>query len=140
MEYKKYATLLIVLFVLIMFVGCGNSQGEPTDIKKEEPTQAELDAELRKEAVRADFVELNSEGEDAEIGKKVFAEGVIDVVMSEGVGGEFSLSTKEGEGYGIYTVVNISSNKIREGDTVKIWGVFDGKDEEIGRASCRERV
>jgi colicin import membrane protein len=118
---KKWLGALLGLSLLM---GC--SANEPTEEATAEesgPTQEELDAQLKDEATAADFVELNSD--DAETGKKVYAEGTVDVILEEGVIQSLSFSTDDG----MYTLANASGTKVSEGDQVKVYGVYSGKDE-----------
>ncbi len=98
-----------------------------TEDKSDSSTQEELNAKLKEETTAIDFVAANG-GEVAE-NTKVKAQGVIKVIISEGVGGEFMLTTTEGEGFGVYTIVNLSMTEIVEGDEVTIYGTFAGKDD-----------
>lgn len=63
-----------------------------------------MNAKLKEETTAIDFVAANG-GKVAE-NTKVKAQGVIKVITSEGVGGEFTLTTTEGEGFGVYTIVS----------------------------------
>ena len=92
-----------------------------------EPTQEELNAQLKEEATAIDFVAANG-GEIAK-NTKVKTTGVVKVISSEGVGGEFMLTTTEGEGFGVYTIVNLSMTETAEGNEVTIYGTFAGKDD-----------
>jgi colicin import membrane protein len=132
---KKWFAALLGLALL---VGCSSESSSDTEkkdepkqeeVKQDEgPTQEELDAQLKEEAVQADFVELNSD--EAETGKKVFTEGVIDSIAKEGMLGEFTLTTEEGEGVGMYTVVDVmGSDLVKEGTNIKVYGVYEGKDD-----------
>jgi hypothetical protein len=124
------------LLLSLLLVACSSESSEPVEeetkvsteeTKKDEPTQEELNAQLKEEATKANFVELNSD--DTEKGQKIFTVGTIDVVIKEGMLGEFSFTTEEDEGYGMYTVVNVMGTEVTKGDKVKIYGVYDGKDE-----------
>lgn len=100
---------------------------EPEE-KKEGPTQEESNKELKEEAVEADFVKIN--GGEVEEGTKLFLEGEVSIIMSEDLGIEFTLSTKEGEGYGVYSVWALVEDVIiNEGDIVRVWGSYRGKDD-----------
>lgn len=98
-----------------------------TSRESNEPTQEELNAQLKEEATAIGFVAANS-GEIAE-NTKVTLKGEVKVIFSEGVAGKFSLTTTEGERFGVYTIVNLSMTETAEGDEVTIYGTFDGKDE-----------
>jgi len=131
---KKFLVMPILAAMLLAACG-GNevskeeSSGSSTESKetvqkdvekKDEPTQEELDAKLKKEATDADFVELNVDNPPE--GKKVKATGDISMVSGDGVGTTFTLTTKEGDGYGMYTINNFSLTDVQEGDKVTIYG------------------
>lgn len=96
---------------------------ESTNLK--EPTQEELNAIMKDEAIKADFVKVN--GGEVEIYTKLTLQGEVTSIMSDGVGGEFTLTTVEGNGYGMYTILNYSIEDVNKGDFVKVWGAYDGK-------------
>lgn len=124
----------------LMLVGCGGndteSKDEPAPKKEEttktenkaEPTQEELNEKLKAEAVEANFVELNSD--KAETNKKVFATGEVSAIKEDGIFQSFTLTTKEGEGNGMYSISDVlKETEYAEGDTVKVYGVYTGKDD-----------
>ena len=119
----------------LLLAACGGEEATPkedtpveeTSVETNEPTQEELNAQLKEEATAIDFVAANG-GEIAE-NAKVTVKGVVKVIFSEGVAGKFSLTTTEGEGFGVYTIVNLSMTEPVEGNEVTIYGTFDGKDE-----------
>ena len=126
--------LIIVALSALLLAACSDDKQDTSNtVKKDkvesnEPSQAELDAKLKKEATQADFVEMN--GETTEKNTKVFAEGNIDVVITDGTIGEFTLSTKEDGGIGMYTVKSfIPDAKFTKGDKVKVYGTYGGKDD-----------
>ena len=99
-----------------------------TDEKSNEPSQDELDAQLKEDAVQADFVKLNSD--EATKGEKVFAEGEITNISKEGVLGEFTLTTEEKDGSGMYMIKVLAAEaEFTKGDQVKIFGITEGKDD-----------
>lgn len=125
--------LLIAIVSLVIISGCSSEPKETVkkvpevSQKNNEPTQDELNEKLKSEAVRADFVELN--GGKAEMNKRVFAVGEVTIVIKEGSMGEFTLTTVDGDGYGMYTVKNVLGTEVNEGDQVKVYGPFTGKDD-----------
>ena len=94
--------------------------------KSDAPTQEELNAQLKEEATAIDFVAANA-GEIAEK-TKVTITGKVGTIMSEGVGGVFTVSTTEGDGAGMYTIENYSMTETAEDAEVTIYGTFAGKD------------
>ncbi len=97
--------------------------------KEEEVSQDKLNEELKREATAIDFVAANT-GEVSE-NERVKLEGEISVLSPEGLrGGDFTLTTTEGDGYGMYNVINMNTVEIpiQEGDAVTVYGVFNGKD------------
>lgn len=138
--HKRKVFLLSVLLILVLAViGCGEKPAskDVTQIKKQaefkketEPTQEELNKKLKENAVKADFVELNSYP-DKNKDKKVYVEGEVGVVFGDGVGQKFDMSAKEGNGYGYYTITNLCGMyDVKEGDVLKAYGVFSGHDEK----------
>lgn len=144
---KKIFISLVALMLTLSMVACSNnsekkeesniSNKEINEVEEEnKPTQKELNDALKKEAEKADFVQLNGH-ESENKGKKVFLEGEVTIVTKPGaVGGEFTVSVKEGDGYGIYGITSFDTENnydigkdIKEGDKVKIYGVVDGKDQ-----------
>jgi hypothetical protein len=134
----KRILLLILVIGILLLSACGTPTTAPPDealptpppTATAEPTQEELDARLKEEAVKADFVELNCNHE-ANMYKRIYAEGEVGVIMDEGLLGNFYLSQEEGEGYGMYNVFNfdLDAPNLSEGDWVIIWGIFGGKNE-----------
>jgi colicin import membrane protein len=126
---KKIITLL---FSSLLLTGCSGVIDETkkitVEVNKTEPSQEELNEKLISESVQADFVELNSD--QAEIGKRVFAVGEISFIKESGIYKSFTLTTKEGNGYGLFTITDIlKSENYQDGDTVKIFGAYIGKDD-----------
>ena len=119
----------------LLLAACGGEEADPkgdtpveeTSGESNEPTQEELNAQLKEEATTIGFVAANA----GEVPKnaKVTLKGVVKVIFSEGVAGKFSVTTTEGEGYGVYKIVNLSMTEPVEGNEVTIYGTFDGKDE-----------
>ncbi|MFD0827582.1 hypothetical protein ACT8ZR_18295 [Neobacillus sp. M.A.Huq-85] len=102
--------------------------------KKDEPTQQELNDKLKSEAVQADFVELNVD--NPPLRKKVYIDGKVSV-LTKGVLDEFTITSKEGNGYGMYhvTLFNTTDTKYSEGDQVRIYGTVGGLNsgKEVGK-------
>lgn len=142
---KKKNIVFLICFILIcfIFVGCGSSKATSSarksnesststkaPSKKNQPTQAELNTKFKAEAIKADLVQIN-EYEDAYKNKKVYVEGKVYAVNYEGDINEvpnFTLWQLEGNGYGVYTIINhINVKGLKHGDTVKVWGTLEGK-------------
>ncbi|CAG9608069.1 hypothetical protein [Pseudoneobacillus rhizosphaerae] len=129
--------LILLLFTsLVLMTGCSEEKKlteEYTNKKNieesiSEPSQEELNEKLKTESVQADFVELNSD--QAEIGKKVFTTGEVSIIKEDGIFKTFTLTTKENNGYGMFTITDIlKSENYQDGDTVKIFGTYAGKDD-----------
>ena len=127
--------ILILLTTVFLLVACGedeelisNTEKEvPTNQEETEPTQEELDAQLKNDTIALDFIKAN--GDEVAKGTKVTISGEVTVVMSEGIGGEFGVSTKENDGFGVYTVKNLSTKEVVNGDFVTVYGIYDGRDE-----------
>lgn len=133
--------VLIIGFAALVLSACGNEdvvKEEDTTIEEtdtiineeveNDPTQDELNAKLKEEAVKADFVELGADNPPN--GKSVYIDGEVSVLM-EDVIDQFTLTAKEGDGYGIYHIklINTTDIEYSNGDTVRIYGTVKGKDE-----------
>ncbi len=145
---KNITVLLAVLLVIMLLViGCGGEETKGIDAKRDVPetetvggkksdgrSQEELNEELKKDAIEANFVELNC-GE-VEIGTKVYVKGKVMPLYSTKRLEDFCISTKESDdGYGVYTIFNVNTAEpvyFKENDILKIWGIYDGKDDVLG--------
>lgn len=91
--------------------------------------QKELNEQLKKEAVKANFVELNGNDEEKN-NLKVFAEGTISSVDYDcliDIFPSFTLTQKENDGYGMYHIANLFGVEgLKDGDYVKVYGSVDG--------------
>ncbi|WP_206153060.1 hypothetical protein [Clostridium cadaveris] len=142
---KKLLSILLVGMLSVGMTACGNSKDTakkddtstpaPTETKKEEPTREELNEKLKKEAVKADFVKLNGHSKENK-DLKVFAEGKISIVDYKNTMDlfpSFTLTQEEGTGVGMYHITNILSVEgLKDGDTVKIYGVVDEEPSKAG--------
>lgn len=136
---KRLILSILVIGVLLLSACAPSTTAPSSDTNQQTQTPAtpptekgesteEFLVRLKREAVKADFVQLNSYSE-SNIGKLVYAEGEI-TIMREGLLGNFILSQREGDGYGIYDVNNVDFKEpnLSDGDTVRVWGMFMGKE------------
>ncbi|MEI4768079.1 hypothetical protein WAX74_00195 [Psychrobacillus sp. FJAT-51614] len=130
---KKYLTLAIALLITVILSACGKSESEQTieasqdiSVNQNAPTQEQLNAQLKQEALVIDFVKANAE--EIEKDTKVKVTGEITVISKSGMLGEFTLTTDENDGNGMYSIINTMGIEVSEGDTVTVYGLFDGKD------------
>lgn len=100
-----------------------NTKDEVAETKG--PTQEELDAKLKEEAIKLDFVKANG-GEVAK-DTKVTIKGKITNITDDGM--KFTLTTTEGDGYGMFNIINVVLKDIKLDDEVTIYGRFNGKDD-----------
>ena len=132
---RKY---LIITLATILITACtpkekktvsssNTNPGEQTEITKE-PSQEELNAKLKMEAVQADFVELNIDSPPK--GKKVYVDGEVSVLI-KGPLDEFTITSKEGDGFGMYKIQlrNTTDVEYNNGDFVRVYGAVNDKDE-----------
>lgn len=91
------------------------------------PSQEELNEKMRSEAIKLDFVKAN--GGEVEQDTKVTISGKVTNITEEGVGGTFTVTTKESDGYGMFSVKNFTLKDVTADSEVTVYGVFDGKDE-----------
>lgn len=134
---NKRILLVVVILALMTVAGCSQpSSSAPVEpVQNEqpnEPSQEELNAQLKQRATKADFIELN--GKNAPVGKSVYATGSVMSVIKPGSLGEFMLSVEEGDGYGIYIIRNLDlGNSVDEENIqVTLWGSYYGKHEKLG--------
>src|SRR5699024_3966347 len=108
--------LLILLMTLIILTGCSSfkegvkdgvedhlsiqedeevigdaEEDVEEEIEETEPTQEELDKEVKEDAIEAEFAEIN--GDRVAIDTRLTATGEVSIVMREGALGEFDLTT-----------------------------------------------
>ena len=131
MDMKKVLGIGIILLVMLLSA-CGNDEEVNTEPKEEqepsaeqennEPSQDELDEQLKEEATEADFVKVN--GDEVDEGTKLYAEGETSNINDDTLQG-FTLTTDGG----MYTVKSFSDEDVSEGDQVKVYGTYDGKDD-----------
>lgn len=132
-------SLMGLLFISLTLVACSNeAEQQPvadqpveettTGSQEPEQTQEQLNEEIKKKAVRADFVEMNVDNPPD--GKIVFVEGEVSV-LTKGAIDEFILTSKEGNGHGMYNILlaNTTDAEFSEGDHVKVYGAVNGKDD-----------
>lgn len=131
---KKFLMLISAIFLVGLITACGGNEGasgESINIpktEKKEPSQEELNNQLKEAAIEANFVELNSN--ETEQGKKVFATGKVSFIAEDGIFKTFTLTTDEGDGKGMYTIVDVLKDvEYIDGDTLKIYGTFKGKND-----------
>ncbi|USK43708.1 hypothetical protein [Cytobacillus oceanisediminis] len=95
---------------------------------EDEPSQDELNAKLKEEAVQADFVELNVDNPPK--GKSVYIDGEVSV-LTEGPLDEFIITSKEDSGNGMYKIqlANTTDSEYEEGDIVRVYGSVYDTDE-----------
>ncbi|WP_101844225.1 hypothetical protein [Halobacillus sp. Marseille-P3879] len=149
MKTKKLLPLFVLAGLLVSVVGCGSAESEESsdssdyssendttnvdeESNEDEETPEELNEELMNEAVEADFVAINS-GE-TEVGTKVFVEGEVSALVDDSVFEQFTISSEEGDGVGMYEVqlVNTTEAAYAEGDIVTVYGTVGDPDESTG--------
>lgn len=147
---KLHKNLLLLGASALLLGACGTDGGNTEDTEateepeteevveneeviseENEPTQEEINSELKNEAEEIDFVTAN--GGDYEQGARVYAEGEISTVVDDVID-EFVISTVEGDGYGMYRVrsFNTTDAVYTDGDILRVYGSYDGKDENTG--------
>lgn len=105
---------------------------EPTEVKKEpvitEPTQEELNAKLRSEAIELDTVAVDSN--KIKVGTKVFVKGEVSTLHTdEIVEGDFLITTTEGEESGMYSIENYELAHPSEIAKLTVYGTYEGRND-----------
>lgn len=132
---------IILMSSLLLLLGACSSKEETikeektkqvnVEIQKtnDNKSQEELNEQLKKEAKKADIVELNVD--NPPIGKKVFVDGEVSSLSKNDSINEFVLRSKENDGNGMYKIklINTIETDFNEGDQVRIYGAVTGKDE-----------
>lgn len=97
---------------------------------KNDMTQKELNEQLKKEATKANFVEINVDNPPN--GKRIYIDGEVSILTEGGGIDTFTLTSKEDNNeYGIYKIelANTTDAVYSEGDIVRIYGTVNDKDE-----------
>lgn len=97
---------------------------------KKDMTQEELNEQLKKEATKANFVEINVDNPPN--GKRIYIDGEVSILTEGGGIDTFTLTSKEDNNeYGIYKIelANTTDAVYSEGDIVRIYGTVNDKDE-----------
>ncbi|WP_299090310.1 hypothetical protein [uncultured Metabacillus sp.] len=130
---KKIFSGLLLSGILVLSA-CGNDNTEKTSGDSEsveentnEPSQEELNKELKEEAKPYSFDEVNNN--EVEKDAKIVVEGSI-TGGSFGVGDKFYLASNDGA----YDIVNFNTtdSTFTTNDYVKVFGTYNGKDESTG--------
>lgn len=133
---RRVGFLLMTGFLL---TACGDAMvDEDTAVEviedtEDEHTQAQVNDELREQAVEMEHAQASS-GE-VQGGTQVQSMGEVSSVSGDSAeaGAEFELIAEDGE----YLVRNYSMGEVEEGQTVTVYGTFDGIDEETGLPAIR---
>ncbi|HEY8804593.1 MAG TPA: hypothetical protein VIM42_05695 [Clostridium sp.] len=149
---KKNSKFLVATMVIgVILSGCSSKPvtkvvdtAKPVATQKSssKPTQADLDAKLKAVAVKADFVKLNGhESENKDLKVKVTGKvSVVDNTKKIELFDCFQLTTKEGDGYGRYTIINVLSTPVAEGDTVTAYGTVNEEKSGYGGTGITSTV
>lgn len=128
--------LIFFLFLLLTLIACSPEEeatgeliedGEVTaEEEPNEPTQEELNERLKEQAMEANFTEVN--GGEVEEGTPLYIEGKVTFVADGGQLGEFTITTEENDGHGMYNIANFSmiEENIEEGQHLKVYGTYAG--------------
>lgn len=130
---KKYLGILLILLLGISLVACGSDDTDLEDpIEEEQEVESEEEMEsIKDKTIEADFIEINAG--KVEEGTMVHLIANIDLVIGEeGIFNEILISTKENDGYGMYTLKQLSSEdfEYNEDEMVEVWGMYEGKGKD----------
>lgn len=144
--FKKVLTFFMAVALSLSIVGCGNTsngsktennakQEQKQDEKKESvkaKSQDELDKEIKNTATKADFVKINGH-EKEHVGEAYYIVGEVSFIDDTNkILPTFTVKTKEGEGFGLYDIMNFKKVELKEGDEVKVFGKLSGEKSKIG--------
>lgn len=134
---KHYALMVLTLCLALTLIACSktptNQPAAPQANVATGPSQSELNEKLKKEAIKAEFIQLNSHSEQ-HLNKSVFIEGAVmpASINGNGVGQTFTVTTKEGVSNGVYAITNLSRvYDVKDNSKVKVYGTFTGKDTKL---------
>ncbi|MBU3153909.1 DNA-binding protein [Clostridium estertheticum] len=134
--YRKISICMCALALVLSFVGCGSKSSITKSVEKPDLvvpkvalTQTQLNAKIKKESVKADFIKLN--GHETEfVGKSYLIEGTITNVDNTNTTLPlFTVTTKEDKGVGMYSIININKVNIAKGNKVLVYGKLNGKND-----------
>ena len=131
-------SIALIMFSILLKPGMLSPQAASTSITttsesvEKEQTQEEINKKLKLDATKADFVEINGY-EKENIGKYLFIDGEVSFVgdVNEAIP-LFTVTTKEGDGYGIYDVMNFYDIEVKKGDKVKVYGSLSSEKSNVG--------
>lgn len=128
--------LSLLLAATLLLAACSDTEdAEPVEVEgtvedtaTAEPSQDELNAQLKEEATEIEFVKAN--GDEVEEGAKIKATGEISNLVDDTMMA-FTLTTKEGEGSGMYSIkgFNTTDASVEEGQSVTVYGTYAGKND-----------
>lgn len=101
-----------------------SQQDELDDISTEEKQQ-----QIRKDAEDADFKKINVEDPPDKI---VRIKGEVSAIKNAEAGGKFIISSKEKNGYGVYNVFALFPTKLKENQTIILYGSVQKEKAENG--------
>lgn len=144
---KKILTLILILVIAFTLSACGAKVDDEDEVgnstqetnieednknnekKDDDPTQEELNDKLKEEAKEFRYIEVFRD--EVEKDTKIHIEGVIDAVIKDDKLGEYSVIVEEDDMdvEGVYDVKSFVLEEFFEGDRIKVWGSYDGKND-----------
>ncbi|MFW5411610.1 hypothetical protein [Aerococcus urinaeequi] len=134
------APIVVIVFLFILGSITGPAEFDDPVVEStsavesssDEPSQDELNQQLKDKAIEIDFVTANAG--KYEVGTKVKATGEVSLLNDDSIMPSFDLTTESDDGYGLYYVkgFNTSDTEFSNGDIVTVYGTYDGKDEQTG--------
>lgn len=117
-----------------------NSYGQKVEfelpVNQNSTSQDDLNKKIVDNAVKADFIKIN---ENQMNGKSIFATGEVSNINSDEVLPTFTLKAPEGDGFGVYEIVLVDNEMLKdieEGKTITVYGkVMDKNDSGMPRIS-----
>jgi len=128
-------SLYFIMFILVTFSSCAivyealsYAHKEQEDIVAVGEMQLSLDHaenQSKEDAIPVSYMEVTND--EVTEGSMIIVEGEVDLLLTVDEDyTQFSLSVYEEHGYGVYVIQDESGKEFKEGDTVRVYGNYEG--------------
>lgn len=139
------APIVVIVFLFILGSITGPAEFDDPVVESTSAVESSSDYELSDEEAESaenslhekriakseeiDFMKANAGEYNGD--EPLFATGEVSLLNDENVHISFNLTTESDDGYGYYAVegFNISDSEFSDGDTVTVYGMYDGKND-----------